>query len=67
LSEDELEDRRNQTRYAADIEVQGFHGSYSGVERYKKLTLVVTRIVFDANVCVNETVSQNATTEEGNF
>jgi hypothetical protein len=92
LSENELEDCRNHRRYAADVEVQGFHVSYSGVKRYrnpcavhteayepargcrsceeiiracgpqyddpaKKLTLVVTRIVFDANVCVNETVS----------
>lgn len=92
LSEYELADRHSQRRYAADIEIQGFHGSYSGERRYrnpcaihteanapargcnyceklirahgaqhddppKKLTLVVTRIVFDTNICENKTVS----------
>jgi predicted house-cleaning noncanonical NTP pyrophosphatase (MazG superfamily) len=35
LSEHQLEDRRNQTRCEADIEVQSFFGSYSGEKRYR--------------------------------
>jgi hypothetical protein len=35
LSEKQLEDDRNQTRDEADIEVQGFFGSYSGEKRYR--------------------------------
>ncbi|RYO27750.1 hypothetical protein AA0113_g12259 [Alternaria arborescens] len=40
LSEKQLEDDRNQTRYEADIEVQGFFGSYSGEKRYRSLCAI---------------------------
>ena len=37
LSEQQLDDDQNQTRYEADIEVQSVFGSYLGEKRYRSL------------------------------